>query len=591
MSIEQKNLYPPHPLPRRGLGFFLSYCDRLGRIVYSVDSVVYQRGLEKYFDSDIYSEHSDKVSMATYSPNGKYIASTDIEGRLRVWAPTNKDHILKLEARPISGPVYDMAWTEDDQRLACIGKGQKSYGCVINAETGASLGEVMGHTAVVQSCALRLQRPFRFVTAGDDNQHVFYKGPPFKFDHTAHDHDKFILCARYAPDGSVYATAGLDGKICIYEGQTGEHKFTHQLPCGVACLSFSPDSKQILCSLMDDRVVIINVETGNIEKEWKIGDQTYQQQMGALWTKNTKLSISLNGDFNYLKDDGTFSIEYGHTAAVNAVAVIPGGFVSGDAVGRVLFWKKEEIPYACYSPEGDAAPVCGIVALPGDENVAVSRADGVLTILKIADGSEVSSWSLGKKGTGALVAKNDFIATYLEKNLLLVRGSVIKTYPLNFVPTAIAVSGDGSEIAIGGADKIVHLFTPEGEEKGHISGLFKDCCSIAYSPDDTKIAATSVNKEIMIWNRSDFENPLIDGWRFHSLAITKLLWIDNENLLSVSKDRSIRLWSMKKRRTNIELARAHVQGITDAAWLEEGVLITTGIDGAIRTWNITKIQA
>ncbi|KAK8893215.1 WD40 repeat-like protein [Tritrichomonas musculus] len=590
MTVTPKDLYAPHPLPRRGLGFFISYCDRLGRICYSVDNVVYQRGLDKLLDTDYYSEHQDKVSLASYSPTGLFIASSDVEGRLRIWAPTNKEHILKLEARPISGPVYDMSWTEDNERLACIGKGQKSYGCVINAKTGASLGEVMGHTAVVQSCALRAQRPFRFVTGGDDCQSVFYKGPPFKFDHTAHDHDKFILCVRYAPDGSVYITTGLDGKLCIYDGPTGEHKATHQLPCGVSTVSFSPDSKQVLCSLMDGRNVIVNVETGATEGEWSVGSEVYHQQMGCLWTKNIKFSISLNGDFNYLEEGGKVRTEYGHTAAVNNVVSIPGGFVSGDAVGRVLFWKNGEAPYACFSPEGESAPVCGMVVLPGNDKVAVSRLDGVLTILNVADGTVNATWTLGKKGSGQLVAKNDYIATYLDKNLLVIRGQTVNTYPLSFAPAAIAVSQDGAEIALG-ENKTVHFYTPNGEETAKVTGLFKECCAIAYSPDNTKVAASSINKEIMIWDRSDLENPLIDGWRFHSLAITKILWIDNENLVTVSKDRSIRLWSMKKRRVNIECPRAHVQSITDAEWLEENLLITSGIDGALRTWTIEKIQA
>ena len=224
------------------------------------------------------------------------------------------------------------------------------------------------------------------------------------------------------------------------------------------------------------------------------------------------------------------------------------------------------------------------------EKVAVARLDGVCTILKVADGTVDATWTLGKKGTGALVAKNDYIATYLDKNLLVIQGQTVKSYPLSFTPTAIAVSQDGAEIALG-ENKTIHFYTTNGEEKAKATGLFKECCAIAYSPDNTKVAASSLNKEIMIWNREDLENPLIDGWRFHSLAITKILWIDNENLVTVSKDRSIRLWSMKKRRVNIEHARAHVQGITDADWLSENLLITSGNDGALRTWTIEKIQA
>jgi WD40 repeat protein len=82
-----------------------------------------------------------------------------------------------------------------------------------------------------------------------------------------------------------------------------------------------------------------------------------------------------------------------------------------------------------------------------------------------------------------------------------------------------------------GNDKTVDLYDTEA---GKVKG---------YSPDGTKIAAYRENKEIMVWNRNDTVNRIIDGWRFHSLAVTKILFlVDNVELMTVSKDKSIRLW-------------------------------------------------
>ena len=53
------------------------------------------------------------MNVAKYSPIGFYIASGDKSGKVRIW---NKEHILKNEFQPISGPIKDLAWSSDNQR-------------------------------------------------------------------------------------------------------------------------------------------------------------------------------------------------------------------------------------------------------------------------------------------------------------------------------------------------------------------------------------------------------------------------------------------------------------------------------------------
>ena len=57
-------------------------------------------------------------------------------------------------------------------------------GAVFNAETGTSVGTVMGHSNRINSVDFRPARPFRMVTAADDNQTAFFHGPPFQFKFT-----------------------------------------------------------------------------------------------------------------------------------------------------------------------------------------------------------------------------------------------------------------------------------------------------------------------------------------------------------------------------------------------------------------------
>ena len=56
------------------------------------------------------------MNVAKYSPSGFYIASGDKSGKVRIWDTVNKEHILKNEFQPISGPIKDLAWSSDNQR-------------------------------------------------------------------------------------------------------------------------------------------------------------------------------------------------------------------------------------------------------------------------------------------------------------------------------------------------------------------------------------------------------------------------------------------------------------------------------------------
>lgn len=40
----------------------------------------------------------------------------------------NKEHILKNEFHPIGGPIKDIAWSPDNQRMVVVGEGRERYG-------------------------------------------------------------------------------------------------------------------------------------------------------------------------------------------------------------------------------------------------------------------------------------------------------------------------------------------------------------------------------------------------------------------------------------------------------------------------------
>jgi WD40 repeat protein len=138
-------------------------------------------------------------------------------------------------------------------------------------DTLSSVGEITGHSKAINSVSIRQERPFRAVTASDDMTVVFYNGVPFKYVKNIRDHTRFVHSAQFSPNGELFATAGADGKIFVYDGKTGDKvdelttaENTHS--AGIFALAWSPDSTQLLSSSADYTAKIWDVSAKSVVK-------------------------------------------------------------------------------------------------------------------------------------------------------------------------------------------------------------------------------------------------------------------------------------------------------------------------------------
>lgn len=100
---------------------------------------------------------------------------------MRIWDTVNKEHILKNEFHPFGGPIKDIAWSPDNQRMVVVGEGRERFGHVFMSETGTSVGEISGQSKPINSCDFKPSRPYRIITGSEDNTIGVFEGPPFKF--------------------------------------------------------------------------------------------------------------------------------------------------------------------------------------------------------------------------------------------------------------------------------------------------------------------------------------------------------------------------------------------------------------------------
>lgn len=273
----------------------------------------------------------------------------DQSGKVRIWDTVNKEHILKNEFHPFGGPIKDIAWSPDNQRMVVVGEGRERFGHVFMSETGTSVGEISGQSKPINSCDFRPTRPFRIITGSEDNTIAVFEGPPFKFKMTKQDHSRFVQAVRYSPSGNLFASAGFDGKVFLYDGTTSELVGEIGSPAhngGVYGVSWSPDGKQLLTSSGDKTARLWDVETRQMVSEFVMGPNVDDQQVSCLWQGEYLLTVSLSGFINYLDvNDPTKPIRIikGHNKPITVLALSDdrSTIFTGSHDGFVTKWNAE----------------------------------------------------------------------------------------------------------------------------------------------------------------------------------------------------------------------------------------------------------
>ena len=180
-AFQNRRIFATLPRTERGRPIVIGADPKGKNFLYTHGNSVIIRELANPEVADVYTQHSCQVNVAKYSPSGFYIASADKSGKIRIWDTVNAEHVLKSEYQPISGPIFDLSWSQDNQRIVCVGEGREKFGHVFLADTGTSNGDITGQSRPVNSCDFRPARPFRIITGSEDNSVAYYEGPPFKF--------------------------------------------------------------------------------------------------------------------------------------------------------------------------------------------------------------------------------------------------------------------------------------------------------------------------------------------------------------------------------------------------------------------------
>lgn len=597
-TFELKSVFATLPRTARGKPIVIGGDPKGKNFLYTNNNSVIIRDIENPAIADIYTEHSTQTTVAKYSPSGFYIASGDKSGKIRIWDTVNKEHILKNEFQPFAGEISDLSWSADNQRIAAGGAGREKFGHVFNAETGTSVGEIMGVSKAINGIDFKPTRPFRLAAASEDSTVAFFEGPPFKFKQSNTDHSNFVNTLRYAPSGDIFISGGADGKAFIYDGKTGERTGELGPPAhkgGIYAISFSSDSQKLLTVSGDKTAKIWDIPTSSVVTEFVMGKEVNDMQVGCLWQDKWLLTVSLSGFINYLDPNDPsrpYRIIKGHQKPITALGASEdrSSLITSSNDGGVCCWdantgESEMIQGKGHSNmvqdlsiSGDVLASCGV-----DDKAIISslntRQYGNPTALP----SQPKKISASSGGLQVVACENEV--------LVLRNGQTMSTLSVDYGPSSVDIHPGLTEVAVGGSSKNnVYIYTLSNDVLSESKVLPQNgqLTAIRYSPSGAWLAAGDSARNIFLYEVPSYQAVINSEWCAHTAKPLSLSWAPSSNYVaSGGLDGAICCFEPPKKSTFKLHTRAHAQStVSGVQFLDENTIATVGHDSILKLWKV-----
>ncbi|KAI6177442.1 Actin-interacting protein 1 [Aphelenchoides bicaudatus] len=608
-DIVHINTFASLPRTVRGLPLVVSTKPDGSTLLYCNGNSVYIRDVEDVTKTEIYTEHATLTTVAKYSPTTFYIASADQSGKIRIWDTTQSTHILKNEYPVIGGPIRDLAWDSESKRIAAVGEAREKFGHVFLFDTGTSNGSLAGQSRPMSSIDFKPTRPFRLVSGSEDNTVAIFEGPPFKFKMTFHEHTRFVHCTRYNKDGSVFASAGADGRIILFEGTEGTKigelvdsnvKGSAAHGGGVFALTWSPCGKKIASASGDKTVKVWDAEGKSLEKTVTFPDNVNNQQLSVVWVSKWIISTNLAGFLSYI-DPSTGAVEKvikGHNKPITSMTLSADKqfLFTADFEGSITRWETKTGASERLEPSPHKAQISGLALTADGTLVSVAWDDTIAFTEKVFDSIEnvksekqkLASQPRGISLSGdvAAIIGHRHVFIYVKKELKA-------TVDFDNDGSCVGVSKDGKLVAVGSQDSKVRVYEvgsghqlTEKKTITHAGAI----TSVQFSHDNVYLAVTDAVRRVVPYKISDdYKQASEKDWTFHTARVNCAAFSPNNRYVaSAGLDTNINVYDLQKSGEHPLVFRgAHqMSPINGIAWLDDKTLLTVGQDSNVKQWSV-----
>ncbi|MDM3856646.1 MAG: hypothetical protein PT120_17580 [Aphanizomenon gracile PMC649.10] len=571
------------------------------------------------------------VYSVAFSPDGKYLATGDSEGRVQIWnavtgreiltfvghsncvnsvawsgdgltlASGSRDHTVKLWnvqsgdcVRTLEGhsrSVTSVAWSGDSLTLA---SGSRDHTVKLwDVQSGDCVRTLEGHSRLVNSVAW--SGDSLTLASGSSDQTVkLWNVQSGDCVRTLEGHSRSVTSVAWSGDSLTLATGSSDNTVKLWNVQSGDCVRTLEGHSNwVTSVAWSGDSLTLASGSDDQTVKLWDVQSGECVRTL----EGHSRSVTSVAWSGDSLTLATGSDDNTVKlwnvqsGDCVRTLE-GHSNCVNSVAWSGDSLTlaSGSSDNTVKLWNVQS---------GDC-----VRTLEGHSNTVMSVAWSSLTLASGSSDNTVKLWNVqsgdcvrtleGHSNTVMSVA-------WSGDSLTLANGSLDNTVKLwnvqsgdcvrtleghsNWV-TSVAWSGDSLTLASGSYDNTVKLWNVQsGDCVRTLEGHSNWVTSVAWSGDSQTLASGNYDNTVKLWNvQSGDSVRTLEG---HSNCVNSVAWSgDSQTLATGSDDNTVKLWNVQSGDC-VRTLEGHSSGVWSVAWSGDGLTLASGsIDNTVKLWDV-----
>jgi len=479
-----------------------------------------------------FSGHKSYTRTASFSRDGKLIATASMDGTARLWdGITGKLHaelgaespgILIEPGTDRRDHEVNSSFSPDGELLATASLDGPIH--IWDVERASQRAQLRGHDRLVEHLEFSPDGG-RLVTASHDGTARIWDIDGVLT--TTLRHERAPRFAAFSADGTRLVTLGTDNLAHLWETMTGKEIGTWGDRRGAPLVyaTFSPDGRNILITSQDGRVILYDAENWREVARFEGHDLSVRD---AQFSPDGRLLISSSVDRTTRLWDAS-------TGAPIAALEAGGGLrdgrfspdgslaLTGSKGGTIQLWHADgskgmsfavpntQISAAAFSPDGLL--------------LATASFDGTATLWSIADGRTVATFKGGteflsdiefsRTGDSLVVASRDGTARIWSvkdpANPIVLRGHDGAVGSAVFSPSGLYVVTSSSQ------DRTVRLWAAESGRQIAILAGQEDARSVdpaptyaAFSPDGTLIVIVTGEENVRIVRAFQGPQDLID---------------------------------------------------------------------------------